>query len=151
MLWKAAFGFNEFFLKSLSVHLPISWWVIYNHNCPHHAECSAVFDKKMAWSPCPPLRIHSILPQSTFSFCFPGWKKSSKGNTLLMWKRWNKNSRSTKRHQNWLIQTLFWAVGKKVLIYCIKWRVFWRWLKFKCVRINTQFLISKFCFFGSPS
>ena len=29
-------------------------------------------------------------------------------------------------------------------MYCIKWRVFWRWLKFKHVRINTQFFINKF-------
>ena len=33
-------------------------------------------------------------------------------------------------------------------MYCIKWRVLWRWLKFKHVRINTQFLINKF--WGGP-
>ena len=32
--------------------------------------------------------------------------------------------------------------------YCIKWRVLWRWLKFKHVRINTHFLINKLCFVG---
>ena len=32
------------FLKSLSPCLPISWWVIYEHTCPHHTECSVVFD-----------------------------------------------------------------------------------------------------------
>ena len=34
-----------FFLR-LSMHLPISWWVIYKCTCPHYAECSAVFDPK---------------------------------------------------------------------------------------------------------
>ena len=29
-------------------------------------------------------------PQATLLFCFPGWKKASKGNILPMWKRWNK-------------------------------------------------------------
>ena len=28
------------------MHLPISWWVIYEHTCLHHTECSAVFDQK---------------------------------------------------------------------------------------------------------
>ena len=34
---------------------------------------------------------------------------------------------------------------------CIKQRVLWRWLKFKHVRINTQFFINKFQFLGGPS
>ena len=35
-------------------------------------------------------------------------------------------------------------------MYCIKWRVLWRWLKLKHVRINTQFLLINFWGFGSP-
>ena len=31
--------------------LPISWWVIYEHTCPHHTECSAVFDQKTSMTP----------------------------------------------------------------------------------------------------
>ena len=35
---------------------------------------------------------------------------------------------------------------------CIKWRVLWRWVKFKDVRINTQVFINKFWFYlGPPS
>ena len=33
---------------------------------------------------------------------------------------------------------------------CIKWRVLWRWVKLKHVRINTQFFINKFWDFGGP-
>ena len=37
-------------------------------------------------------------------------------------------------------------------MYCIKWRIHWRWLKFKHVRINTQCFINKFrVFWGAPS
>ena len=53
-----------------------------------------------------------------------------------MWKRWNKNDRWTHR-QNPRVQKLFWAVET------IKWRVLWRCLKFKHVRINTKFLVNK--------
>ena len=34
------------FLKTISRHLPISWWVIYKCTCPHHTECSAVFEQR---------------------------------------------------------------------------------------------------------
>ena len=46
LLWEAAFGSSEFFKKTLSKYLPISWWVIYELICLHHTECSAVFDEK---------------------------------------------------------------------------------------------------------
>ena len=79
LLWEAAFVFSELFLKNLSTRLPISWWVIYKHTCPHHcAQGSEVFDWKMAWTPCPTLPIHPISPWVTF-VCFPGWKKILKG------------------------------------------------------------------------
>ena len=56
-----------------------------------------------------------------------------------------KNSRSTERHQNQWIQKLLWAVEKmSQRVYWIKWRVLWSWLKFKHLRINTQFFINKF-------
>ena len=112
-LWEAAFGFSELFLKTLSMHLPISWQVIYTRTCPHHVECLAVFDQK---------RYDLYTPPSLFTvsnskqlFLFP-WKKkkSSKGNILPVWKRWTnkKNGKSTIRHQNWWVQKLFWAVEK---------------------------------------
>ena len=92
-------------MDDLGAHLPTPHWVFNS------------FWPKTAWPPCPTPSIHPISPWATsFFVCFPGWKKSSKGNILLMWKRWNKNGRSTERHQNWQVQKLFWAVEKNILI-----------------------------------
>ena len=115
LVWEAVFGFSEFFFKTLLIGLPISWWVTYKCTYPHCAEwVFSSFWPTMAWPPCPTLPIHLISPQG--HFLFPQWEKSSKGNVLLMWKRWNKqtkNGRSTKRQQNWWVQNLFQAVQKK--------------------------------------
>ena len=80
---------NTAFLKILSTHLPIFQWVIYEHTCPHHSLVSAVFDQKQHDPQCPTLPIHPISHPANF-FCFKGWEKSSKGNILPMWKKWNK-------------------------------------------------------------
>ena len=91
------------------------------------------FWPKMA--PCSTLPIHPILPQATFFVSLD--KRSPQREMFCQCGRGEtKNGRSRKRHQNWWVQKLF-----------------WRWLKvlkFKYVRINTQFFINKFCFGGSP-
>ena len=76
LLWEAALGFSEYFLKTLSEHLPIPWWVIYECICPHCAECSAVFDQK--WhDPCAsPSLVTRSHPQQLFPV--PLDKKCSK-------------------------------------------------------------------------
>ena len=119
LLREAAFGFSEFLLKTLSVHLPISWCVIQKHTWPHCNECSAVFDQKRHGPHSPPSLFTLSCPERLFFVCFPRWKKSSKGNVLPMMKRWNRNKqtnkgRSTKQHQNRQVQKLFWAVEKHV-------------------------------------
>ena len=67
------------------------------------------FSSKYCMTPVPHVPNHLIFPLGD-SFCFPGWKKSSKrcgrGET--------KNSRSTKRHQNPRVQKVFWAVEKSL-------------------------------------
>ena len=67
----------NFFLKTLSKHLPILWWVIKERTCPHCTECSAVFDPK--WHD-----PHALPSLFTWSYpkwlCFPGWKK------VIKWK-----------------------------------------------------------------
>ena len=150
LLWEAVFGFSEFFLKILSQHLPISQWLIYEHTCPHHAECSAVFDQKMTPMPHTPY-APDLTPSD--SFFFPQMKKSSKGNILPMWKRQNKTKTvealkglKIDKFKNCSEQ---WekSLGRCV---CIKWRVLSRWLKFKHARMNTWFFINKFHFGGSP-
>ena len=74
-----------FFFKILSTHLSISWWMIYEHTCPYHAEYLAVFDKKTGMIPVPHPPNSPDLALSNFFVCFPGWKTSS--NVLQMWKR----------------------------------------------------------------
>ena len=57
-------GFREFFLKTFSMCLPISWQVIYKHTCPHYAECSAVFDQNgMTPMPHPPQSLDLAPPK----------------------------------------------------------------------------------------
>ena len=77
------------FLNFLNA-VPISSWVIYKITCSHLIECSAVFDQKCHDPLCPTLTTHLISPWAKFFFCFHGWKVSSKGNVLQIWKRWNK-------------------------------------------------------------
>ena len=45
--------------------------------------------------PYPPYSSLYLTP-SNFFFCFSRWKKSSKGNDLLMWKRWKKMAEALK-------------------------------------------------------
>ena len=97
LLWEAALGFSEFFLKTHSTHLPISWWVIYECTCPHIAECSAVF------------------APSNF-FCFYGWRKSSKKYFADVEKMRQKNSRSTKKASKLMSSKTVLSSGKNVLI-----------------------------------
>ena len=97
--------------------------------------------------PHPPYSL-DLTPSDFVFVYFPVWKKSSKGNLLLMCKRWNKNIRSTKRHQNWRVQKLFRAVEKSLYRYsALNGRVIWRGLKFKHVH---NFFINKFQGLGVP-
>ena len=63
--WEGAFGFSEFFLRTLSMLLPISWGVIYKHA-----------KNSMSAMPYPPYSIYLAL--SNF-VCFPEWKKFLRG------------------------------------------------------------------------
>ena len=114
LLWEAAFTFAEFWGKTLWMCLPMLWWVIYDHTCPHHSVFHSFWPKQHD-PHAPPSLFTPSHPQVTL-FCFPGCKQSSKRNILLMWKRWNKNSGSIKKHQNWQIQKVLWAVEK-----CLNW------------------------------
>ena len=92
VLWEAAFSFSDFFfLKTLSTHWPISWWVIYKHTCPQCVECSAVFDQKQHDPHAPPSLFTRSVPKWLY-FVPLDFKKSSKENVLPMWKRWKKKT-----------------------------------------------------------
>ena len=122
-------AFARSMMVDLWVHLPTPHWVV------------SSFWPKPAWPPCPAHHIHPVLPWAmVFCCCFPGWKKSSKGNILLMWKKWYKMSEALKdikiKFKNCFEQ------WKKHLDRCITsngeyfegdWRL-------NMLRINTHFL-----------
>ena len=135
-----------------STHLPLSWWVIYECSCHTMLRVQQSLTKygmtpKMALPP----PIHLISPWATgFFFVFP-MKKVLKGTFADVEEVKPKNDRSTKRYQNQHVHKLFWAVEETSRwVYCIEWRVLWRWLEFNRVRINTQFLVNKVRFLGPP-
>ena len=68
--------FAHFMMGDLPMHLFTLHWVF------------SSFSPKTAWPLCLTFPVHLISPQATFFP--PGWKNSSKGNVLPMWKRWNK-------------------------------------------------------------
>ena len=67
-----------FFLKTLSTHLPISWWVVYEHTSPHSSWVFSSLGPKPVWSPVPHPPYSPCLTPSDVFVCFPGWKNSSK-------------------------------------------------------------------------
>ena len=133
-----------------STCLPISWWAIYERTCLHHTGCSAIFDQKR----------HDLHPPPTlFTWCYPEWlffvsldeNRLERVTVGRCGRAETKNSRSTKRHQNWRVQKLFWAAGEKVLIGASHQED--STLKvtevYTCKK-NTQFYINKVCLLSSP-
>ena len=148
LLWEAALGFREFswrpfvhfMMGDLRAHLPTVRWVF------------SSFWPKTARPLCPTLHVHLFSPPVPFLLVFPDEKSPQREMFCQCGRGETKDVRSTKRHQNWWIQTLFGAVGKtSPQVYRLKWRVLWRQLKFKHMRINEQVFINKFwVFWGSP-
>ena len=102
------------FLKTLWTHFPISWWVIYEHPCPHCAECSAVVIQKQH-DPCAPPSLFIRTCTEWLFFCFLGWKSPQREMFCWCGRGETKNSRSTKRHQNQKFKN-FSEQWKKVLV-----------------------------------
>ena len=90
LLWEAVFSFSKLFWKTISMCLPVSWWVIYECTHPHLTEGSAVFDQKLYDPHASPFLFTQSLSKWLFLLLFPQMKKCSKGNVLPMCKRWNK-------------------------------------------------------------
>ena len=87
VLWEAAFSFSDFFLKTFKVfahimmddlwaHLPTLCWAIRG------------FDQNRHDLRAPPFLFSWFC--SKWLFLFPQWKKYSRRNVSLIWKRWNK-------------------------------------------------------------
>ena len=141
----------NFSWRLFKTSLPISrWWLA---STPAYAMLSVQqFLTKNGTTPVPHCISLPNLVLSDFFFVFPWWKKSSKGNVLPMWKRWDKTAEALKGIKTDVFKNYLEQWGKKSQsVYFIKWRVLWKWLKFKHVKINTQCFINKFwVFWGSP-
>ena len=78
--------------------------------CPHRAVRSVVYEQKMAWPCAPPSLLTQSHPEP---HCLPRRKSPQRGTLCRCGRGDTKNSR-TKRHQNWWVQKLFWAVEKSL-------------------------------------
>ena len=120
---------------------------------PTPAQSVQQFLTKKSMTPKPHPPYSPYLTRSNF-FSFPGWKKSSKGNILLMWKRWNKQT-------NKMVETLKGVKINKFRNCSEQWKK--RVKRYIAangeyfesdwnlnVRISTQFFINKFHFEGVP-
>ena len=118
--------------------------------CPHHAECSAVFDQKRHDLHASPPYLPNLAP-SNFFCCFPGWKTSSKGNILPVWTRWSKKWQKYQKASKSTSSKTVLSSGKNVSVDILHQRE----RTFKVTeddgeRINTQFFINKFWGFWIP-
>ena len=139
----------NFFLEDFQCICPFhGGW--FTHTPAHTTLSVQQFLTKNGMTPMPYL---PYLPELTLSnfFCFPRRKSPQRETFCQCGRGETKNGRSTKRHQNWCVQKLFWAVEKR-LDRCIAstgecfegdWHL--------NIWINTQFFIKKNSgFFGSP-
>ena len=141
LLWEAVLSFSEFFWRFFQHVCPFhdGWFTSAPAYIPHCTECSADFDQKWHDPHAPP---------SLFTWSCPKWlffvsldEKCSQRETFCQYGRSEKKRQKHQKASKSMCSILFCAVGKmSQQVYYIKWRVLWRWLKFKHVRINTQFL-----------
>ena len=104
----------------------------------------------MAWPLCPTLPIHPISTTATFSL-FPWMKLILKGKHFA-------DVEDIKQEMTQALKGIkinefknCFEQWKKMLwqVHCIKWRVLWRWLKFKNLRIHSIFINIFRVFLGS--
>ena len=112
LLWEAAFSFSEFFWKTLSSICPfhVGWLTSV---AAHDALSVQQFLTKYSMTSTPILPIHAISPLSDHFFVSSDRKSSQREMFCQCARDKTKNIRSTKRHQKWWVQKLFWAVEKK--------------------------------------
>lgn len=103
------------------------------------------FWPKSAWPLCPP----SLFNYSDFFVCFPGWKNPQRERVCWYRISKTKNCRSTKGHQNWSVQRLFWTVEKNISKDVLhQMESTFKVTEVKHVRISTQYFTNKFWFGG---
>ena len=146
MLCEAAFGLSEFFLKTQCVRLFHDGWL----TSAHLALSVQQFLIKHGMTPVPHPPYSPDLTPSDF-FLFPQMKRVLKGKSFTNVKEMKqKMAEALKGIEVDEFKNCF-DQWKRCLSRCIKWRVLWRWLRFKHVGISIQFFIKKFwVFLGSP-
>ena len=149
LLWEAAFPFSECFLKTLSTHLPISWWVTNKHTCPHCTECTAVFDPNWC-DPCAPPFPFSRC-RSKQLIIVPQDEKSPQGERVSRCGRDDKKmAEALKGIKSNEFKNCF-EQWKKHLDSCIASNgEYFEGDSFKHVRISIHFFISNFWYFWNP-
>ena len=153
LLWEAVFNFSEFFWRLFQCVCPFQDGRF--TSTPAHTELSVQqFLTKNCMTPMPHPPYSPDLTLSDFLCLFP-WVK-----IVLKEKRFadveeekQESGISTKRHLEALKIDKFkscFEQREKNLNRCSRWRVLWRWLKFKHIRINTPCFINKFQGFWVP-
>ena len=124
--------FAHFTTGDLWMYLPIPCWVfsIFLTKNDMSPMSHPPYSPDLAPSNCPPQPIKKVLKGRWFADMEEIKKKSEALKSIKIDEFKNCFEQWKKCLDGW--------------VCCIKWRVFWRWLKFKTVRINTQFFINKF-------
>ena len=135
------------FLRTLSTRLPIPWWVIYEHICPHLLWMFSSFWAKSARPTCaPPSLFTPSLPKLLFFCLFLWMKKVLKGKHFADVKEVKqKMAKALKGIKIDKSKNCF-KQWKKYRDRCIASNIeyFEGRLKFKHLRINTKCFINKF-------
>ena len=117
--------FAHFTMGDLQAHLSKLCWVF------------SSFWPEVAGPPCRTLLFNGSRTPSILSL-FPQMKKRYQGKHFA-----NVKEVKQEKAKHWKAslssRTVLSSGKKSLLVFCIKWRVLWRWLKFKHVRINTKF------------
>ena len=126
----------------------VHFMMIYKRTCPHHNDCSAVFDQKQHDPHAIPSLFTWCHPQQLF--CFPGWrvlkrKRFAEVEEVKQKMVETQNGIKINEFKNYFEE------WKNVLIDVLHQMAnTLKVLKFKHVRINTQFFKNKFWGFWVP-
>ena len=111
LLWEPAFSLVNVFADFQCVCPFHNGW--FTSISAHTALSVQQFLTQNGMTPVPHPPYSPNLAPSKF-LCFPGWKKPSKGNVLLMWKRWDKLQKHYKASKSMSSKPVL-SSGKKCL------------------------------------
>ena len=105
----------NFVLKTLSKHLPISWWVIYQYKHTRNTLSVQQFLTQKWHEPHAPPSWFTLSRPSNFFFVSLDEKSPQREMFYQCGRGETKNGRNTERHKNQQVQKLFWAVEVNIL------------------------------------